>query len=259
VSAAEHSEMSEEFLEEHIEHADERWLMSYADMMTLLFGLFVLLYAMYDHFEVVQQAAGGRFSSSQETSAGKESPAPDASDAIEKLKIENETLRVKAEALEMTLAAERAKAAETRVPDPSATVQSLEKEREVLSAQLAQARTEIQLLSNQMVRKEHKPAGGMRGGPKPDYSLTFALPDGTTIHKTMKGGVGPNGLQLDEALDVRPGQNFNVTITREGKSINVTVRSLKDDNGQTSPRLKFMNFPNGGEDVLQEWTGRRDP
>ena len=32
--------------EEHEEHIDERWLVSYADMMTLLFGLFVLLYAM---------------------------------------------------------------------------------------------------------------------------------------------------------------------------------------------------------------------
>jgi DNA polymerase III alpha subunit (gram-positive type) len=32
--------------EEHEEHIDERWLVSYADMMTLLFGLFVMLYSM---------------------------------------------------------------------------------------------------------------------------------------------------------------------------------------------------------------------
>lgn len=31
--------------EEHAEHVDERWLVSYADMMTLLFGLFVMLYS----------------------------------------------------------------------------------------------------------------------------------------------------------------------------------------------------------------------
>jgi hypothetical protein len=43
--------MEENFLkdldhEEHEEHPDERWLVSYADMMTLLFGLFVMLYSM---------------------------------------------------------------------------------------------------------------------------------------------------------------------------------------------------------------------
>lgn len=32
--------------DDHDEHPDERWLVSYADMMTLLFGLFVMLYAM---------------------------------------------------------------------------------------------------------------------------------------------------------------------------------------------------------------------
>lgn len=32
-------------VEEHEEHIDERWLVSYADMMTLLFGLFVILFS----------------------------------------------------------------------------------------------------------------------------------------------------------------------------------------------------------------------
>ncbi len=39
-------------LEAENEHVDERWLVSYADMMTLLFGLFVMLYAMSNPLQV---------------------------------------------------------------------------------------------------------------------------------------------------------------------------------------------------------------
>lgn len=44
------------------EHPDERWLVSYADMMTLLFGLFVMLYSMANKFEQVQKSASKEFS-----------------------------------------------------------------------------------------------------------------------------------------------------------------------------------------------------
>jgi flagellar motor protein MotB len=48
--------------EEETEHPDERWLVSYADMMTLLFGLFVMLYSMANKFEQVQSSAAKEFS-----------------------------------------------------------------------------------------------------------------------------------------------------------------------------------------------------
>lgn len=48
--------------EEHEEHVDERWLVSYADMMTLLFGLFVMLYSMSTQFEKVQESIKQQFS-----------------------------------------------------------------------------------------------------------------------------------------------------------------------------------------------------
>lgn len=42
-------------------HSEEKWLVSYADMMTLLFGLFVLLYSTANKFETVQKAAREQF------------------------------------------------------------------------------------------------------------------------------------------------------------------------------------------------------
>ncbi len=47
--------------DDHVDHIDERWLVSYADMMTLLFGLFVMLYSMSTNFEEVQSAMTKQF------------------------------------------------------------------------------------------------------------------------------------------------------------------------------------------------------
>lgn len=51
--------------DEHEEHIDERWLVSYADMMTLLFGLFVMLYAMAPQMEQVKQSVAETFTQEQ--------------------------------------------------------------------------------------------------------------------------------------------------------------------------------------------------
>ena len=59
MEAAESDEADEH--EDHEEHPDERWLVSYADMMTLLFGLFVMLYSMANKFEQVQQQVSKTF------------------------------------------------------------------------------------------------------------------------------------------------------------------------------------------------------
>jgi len=58
--------------EEHEEHIDERWLVSYADMMTLLFGLFVMLYAMQDPDAVkaMQKSVEERFGANVEAVQG---------------------------------------------------------------------------------------------------------------------------------------------------------------------------------------------
>ncbi|MGZ3652751.1 MAG: flagellar motor protein MotB [Bdellovibrionota bacterium] len=58
---SEHEDDSAE-VAESLHAADERWLMSYADMMTLLFGFFAMLYLMGPNFEGVQKSMQDSFS-----------------------------------------------------------------------------------------------------------------------------------------------------------------------------------------------------
>lgn len=292
-----HDALAGEFLDEHIEHADERWLMSYADMMTLLFGLFVMLYSMYDQFPVIQESAGLKFSSSKEVGGSQEDAAiarQIEDNAVEKVKIENETLRVKVEALETQLTAEKAKVAEANAMMevikvkaetvvPTANVTALEKEIADLRVKLSQSESEILSLQSQKTHNRNidnrpqadesqtelradglgghggggmgkKPmgGGGQGQGRRPSYELDITLPDGRIVSKKTKGA-GPNGLQLDEPLDIGPGRKVTVKIKKDGRSVEVRAKTLEGDDGSNSPRLRFLDFPNGDQSVYKGW------
>lgn len=76
MSADDAFDLSDELEDFHEEHVDERWLISYADMMTLLFGLFVMLYAMTDNFEAVQRSAAKQFGAKGASASVPETPKP---------------------------------------------------------------------------------------------------------------------------------------------------------------------------------------
>jgi flagellar motor protein MotB len=139
--------------DEHEEHIDERWLVSYADMMTLLFGLFVMLYAMAPQMNKVQESLSETFSKDPKPKS--EPPPPVSmeqklSDALqqmellqtklteretasEALRLEVQTLLAKNKDLEENLLVERQKVP----PSPSADLT------DTLQKQVAELRREL--------------------------------------------------------------------------------------------------------------------
>lgn len=105
--------MSDEHIDqdEHEEHVDERWLVSYADMMTLLFGLFVLLYSLSvmdkNAAEKVIQSTKEKFGESPTEVANPAKPEPEKVDTeaiIQSLKAEKLELETQMRLQEKKLA-----------------------------------------------------------------------------------------------------------------------------------------------------------
>ncbi len=118
--------------EEHEEHIDERWLVSYADMMTLLFGLFVMLYSMAGKFDTVQQSIQKEFNPQEQT----------AQAVPEKMVPEAELLKVQKE-----LAAARTElaSAKERIIQLEAANDELRKQVTTLQARVAELEEQLRL------------------------------------------------------------------------------------------------------------------
>jgi flagellar motor protein MotB len=71
-------------------HPDERWLVSYADMMTLLFGLFVLLFSMAtlkkDQAEAIRKSTEEQFANPKEDDQAKVDMIPELQKQLEDLR-----------------------------------------------------------------------------------------------------------------------------------------------------------------------------
>lgn len=91
--------------EEQNDHVDERWLVSYADMMTLLFGLFVLLFSMStmdpEKSEKIKDSTEKEFGRSEEDELAEEAPPKETKEVTEEIDQE-QFVALNQEILELT-------------------------------------------------------------------------------------------------------------------------------------------------------------
>jgi len=240
-------------------HVDERWLISYADMMTLLFGLFVLLYSMYDRFDIVQDSVKTKF--------GTEKNAP-AKDPGANVQIIGPDLKVNVDALKR----ERL--------DLQGKNLALQSENEKLKADLQRANDQLEIFRNKpdsdlaqqqiqdlMAQREQllaqlarfqgvNPSNGRgAGGPLyRNFHVKVTLPDDSTFEENTIF-LGPHGLMLSKPLPVEPQDHMSMEISNGTTSVQVEVRPVLNGRGQVTKKLKFLDFKNDDERVLDQWLG----
>lgn len=267
-SSPELAELLEDMHEDE-PHIDERWLVSYADMMTLLFGAFVMLYAMVDKMDVVKASAAKKFGEpgAAEATVKEKTPAQE----IYLLQKQNEELQNKLIRLETINYDLRSRAADVEKSvaekDGSVTAKLLDvqRERDELRAEVAQlklgavpgapvpvpmpvsAAASGQVASGDIgpgVDEEGEGEGGdgsADGGGKVYMSARARarLPAGALEAQTVM--ISPNMIMLDRVADLAPGQTASLTLEFNGRALDLTVAGVPRGNGKPSNKLRVVD------------------
>ncbi|MBN8537712.1 MAG: hypothetical protein J0M15_11720 [Deltaproteobacteria bacterium] len=141
--------------EDHEQHIDERWLVSYSDMMTLLFGLFVMLYSMQspDAIKRMQDSIQQNFAENKKPTTVVEKVDVQVIQAeLEKalydssrIKLELEDEKRKAEAIKISQIDNNKETSDLKF-----SIQNHEDEKRQMSEELAQLKNEKNILSRQI-------------------------------------------------------------------------------------------------------------
>ncbi len=268
--------------EEEAPHADERWLMSYADMMTLLFGFFVMLYSMMHKMDVVQKSAADKF---KPTGIEVEQNLPEAAAPVMVKEAEHVAMVSKMAALITALADEKGhfselqKSAEKMEQRLALANQSLtqlnaiKQERDQLRAQVAKNSIPTSSPTTPTIdrQKEADPApkglsgGGNRGARERQSGnggvrlrLSVVSADGSFSTSTM--GVTNKGFGLEQTPPVSLGETFEARVTGlDGRTITVVLRPNRSDDGGRLNTAAILHYIQGDERVLKEWIANAPP
>jgi flagellar motor protein MotB len=224
--------------EEHEDHVDEKWLVSYADMMTLLFGLFVMLYA------IAMETQGRPDQFFADLVAGKSTLAEIQGKIAEKTQIleslKSEMSKVKAELIEKTK-----------------NLTSAIGENEKFKALVAQLQGELQQV--QLQEGKHLPSGNEKSFTKDIALLKQLNEEKVKDNKKISDGNKTLTAQLKESkkqIHMLTSQNQSLNnklqeFTKEAKSDNFMIIVLKWETEKhdldlivTDPSGRNYNFNN---------------
>jgi hypothetical protein len=148
--------------EDHEEHPDERWLVSYADMMTLLFGLFVMLYAMRspEQTQKFKESIQGTF----DTKSNNPPPPLTKNNAedLQKLNADNSQLKE-----EISRANANRIAAETKFLNLNKQQQQIMAEKEKLAQEKNQLQQELDLQLKKITQIQK--SSPIKNSPTPSF------------------------------------------------------------------------------------------
>lgn len=262
--------------EEEIPHPDEKWLVSYADMMTLLFGFFVMLYSMANQMDVVEKSIAEKFAPKGEEA--KPSPVKNELGNVEDL-----TAKVAGLEKALTEAQSRAAAMEKssqELEDKIFTqsdsllksgqlaqqLKSVTEERDKLRSQLAKAQTE-QLLeaAKKPVVAASDPApakgGGIGGGGSRGAKERIGGAGGVKLRMPVRFengftattiGATNRGFVINADAPGAPGETFVATVDGpDGRAIKVVVKIMLEHGD--SRHLGIVHYLTGSEGHLKEW------